>query len=107
VFPTLAEVLDLPVLRAAAPRVRAGKAALDVPVRWVHVSEQRNPAGTFRGGELVLSTGIDLADLATDLPDYVASLRDAGAVGWSSSSASTCGPCRRRWSKPPARTASP
>ena len=80
-FPTLAQVLDLPVLRAAAPRVRAGKAALDVPVRWVHVSEQRNPAGTFRGGELVLSTGIVLADVATDLPDYVASLRDAGAVG--------------------------
>lgn len=80
-FPTLAEVLDLPVLRAAAPQVRAGSAGLDVAVRWVHVSEQRNPAGTFRGGELILSTGIILADAATDLPDYIASLRDAGAVG--------------------------
>ena len=80
-YPTLAEVLDLPVLRAAAPRVRAGSGALDVPVRWVHVSELLNPAGTLTGGELVLSIGVHLADPATDLPGYVASLRDAGAVG--------------------------
>jgi purine catabolism regulator len=80
-YPTLADVLDLPVVRAAAPRVRAGSAGLDVPVRWVHVSEQRNPAGTLAGGELVLSIGVSLADPATDLRGYVTSLRDAGAVG--------------------------
>ena len=65
-YPTLAEVLELPVLQAAAPRVRAGSAGLDVQVRWVHVSEQRNPAGTLSGGELVLSTGIAVADPSTD-----------------------------------------
>jgi PucR family transcriptional regulator, purine catabolism regulatory protein len=81
VCPTLAEVLDLPVLRAAAPRVRAGSAGLDVRVRWVHVSEQRNPAGTLSGGELVLSIGVALADPTTDPAAYVAALRDAGAVG--------------------------
>jgi purine catabolism regulator len=77
----LAEVLDLPVLRAAAPRVRAGRARLDVQVRWVHVSEQRNPAGTLSGGELVLSIGVAAADPTTDPVAYVAALRDAGAVG--------------------------
>jgi PucR family transcriptional regulator, purine catabolism regulatory protein len=81
VYPTLAEVLDLPVLRAAAPRVRAGSAGLDVRVRWVHVSEQRNPAGTLSGGELVLSIGVAVADPSTDPAAYVAALRDAGAIG--------------------------
>ena len=80
-FPTLAEVLDLPVLRAAAPRVRAGSAGLGVQVRWVHVSEQRDPAGTLSGGELILSIGIAVADPSNDPAAYVAALRDAGAVG--------------------------
>jgi PucR family transcriptional regulator, purine catabolism regulatory protein len=81
VYPTLAEVLDLPVLRAAAPRVRAGSAGLDVPVRWVHVSELRDPAGTLSGGELVLSIGVAVSDPTGDPAAYVAALRDAGAVG--------------------------
>lgn len=80
-YPTLAEVLDLPVLRAAAPRVRAGSAGLGVRVRWVHVSEQPNPAGTLSGGELVLSTGIAMTEPATDPEAYLTALRDAGAVG--------------------------
>jgi PucR family transcriptional regulator, purine catabolism regulatory protein len=81
VYPTLAEVLELPVLRAAAPRVRAGSAGLDVRVRWVHVSEQRDPAGTLSGGELVLSIGVAVSDPTGDPAAYVAALRDAGAVG--------------------------
>ena len=80
-YPTLAEVLELPVLQAAAPRVKAGAVGLDVRVRWVHVSEQRNPAGTLTGGELVLSTGIAMADPTTDPDAYVAALQDAGAAG--------------------------
>ena len=80
-YPTLAEVLELPVLQAAAPRVRAGMSALDVPVRWVHVSEQRDPAGTLTGGELVLSIGVAVADPSTSPAAYVAALQDAGAVG--------------------------
>jgi purine catabolism regulator len=81
VYPTLAEVLDLPVLRAAAPRVRAGSAGLDGRVRWVHVSEQRNPAGTLSGGELVLSIGVAAADPTTDPAAYIATLQEAGAAG--------------------------
>ena len=80
-YPTLADVLDLPVLTAAAPRVRAGADELDVQVRWVHVSEQPNPAGTLSGGELVLSTGMAFADPATDPAVYVSALQEAGAVG--------------------------
>jgi purine catabolism regulator len=81
VYPTLAEVLELPVLQAAAPLVRAGASGLDAPVRWVHVSEQRDPAGTLTGGELVLSIGVAAADPRTSPAAYVAALQDAGAVG--------------------------
>jgi purine catabolism regulator len=81
VYLTLAEVLALPVLQAGAPRVRSGSAHLDVPERWVHVSELRDPAGTLGGGELLLSIGMNLADATVDHAAYVAALRDAGAVG--------------------------
>lgn len=80
-YPTLAEVLELPVLQAAAPLVRAGASGLDAPVRWVHVSEQRDPAGTLTGGELILSIGVAAADPSTSPAAYVAALQDAGAVG--------------------------
>ena len=50
-------------------------------MRWVHVSEQRNPAGTLTGGELVLSIGVAVADPTTDPVAYVAALQEAGAVG--------------------------
>jgi purine catabolism regulator len=81
VYLTLAEVLALPVLQAAAPRVRSGSAHLDVPVRWVHVSELRDPGGTLSGGELLLSIGSSLADPSVDHQAYVTALREAGAVG--------------------------
>lgn len=77
---TVADVLALPVLSAGAPLVRAGGDALTTPVRWVHVSEQTEVAGTLRGGELVLSTGMGLTEGRFDAPAYVRSLRGAGAV---------------------------
>jgi PucR family transcriptional regulator, purine catabolism regulatory protein len=79
--PTVAEILALPVLRGGNPAVRAGRPGLERPVRWVHVSEQRHPAGTLSGGELVLSIGTAVADPATDHRAYLAELQDAGAVG--------------------------
>lgn len=78
---TVAEVLELPPVRAGRPVVRAGREVLDSSVRWVHVSEQRQPAGTLSGGELVLSIGAAVADPTLDHATYVAELRDAGAVG--------------------------
>ncbi|MFD0489508.1 PucR family transcriptional regulator ligand-binding domain-containing protein [Saccharopolyspora spinosporotrichia] len=80
-FPTVADVLALPALRAGTPTVRAGRSALLNRVRWVHVSEQRQPAGTLSGGELILSIGAAVADPATDHLEYLTALRDAGAVG--------------------------
>ncbi|GGS58516.1 PucR family transcriptional regulator [Actinokineospora fastidiosa] len=80
-YPTVADVLATPAVQAGRPRVRAGGDALDRPVRWVHVSEISNVAGTLEGGELLLSTGIVATDPGVDLAAYVAALRDAGASG--------------------------
>ncbi|MDF5756278.1 PucR family transcriptional regulator [Spongiactinospora sp. TRM90649] len=80
-YPTVADVLATPSVQAGDPLVRAGEAALRQPVRWVHVSEIANVAGTLEGGELLLSTGIVAAAPGADLVAYVTGLRDAGASG--------------------------
>ncbi|MEK6464423.1 PucR family transcriptional regulator ligand-binding domain-containing protein [Pseudonocardia alni] len=79
--PTIADVLARPEVRAGAPAVRAGRAALGTPVRWVHVSEVADPAGTLPPGVLVLSVGVPVADPTTVPARYVDALRAAGAVG--------------------------
>ncbi|WP_224390758.1 PucR family transcriptional regulator [Pseudonocardia sp. ICBG1293] len=79
--PTIADVLARPEVRAGSPVVRAGRAALGTAVRWVHVSEVADPAGTLPAGVLVLSVGVPVADPTTVPARYVDALRAAGAVG--------------------------
>jgi purine catabolism regulator len=38
----------------------AGEDGADVPVRWVHISELTDPTPWLSGGELLLTTGIQL-----------------------------------------------
>ena len=61
-------------------RVLAGEASLDVPVRWVHISELRDPTQWLSGGELLLTTGMAL-DSAKRQRDFVACLADHGLAG--------------------------
>jgi PucR family transcriptional regulator, purine catabolism regulatory protein len=42
-------------------RLVAGEAGLDRPVRWVHISELSDPTPWLSGGELLLTTGMNLA----------------------------------------------
>ncbi|ANY08977.1 PucR family transcriptional regulator [Pseudonocardia sp. HH130630-07] len=79
-YPTVAEILDLPAVRAGRPAVRAGRSGLGEPVRWVHVSEQRDPAGTLASGVLVLSIGVPAGDPSVAPSAYLGALRAAGAV---------------------------
>jgi purine catabolism regulator len=46
-------------------RLVAGEAGLDRPVRWVHISELDDPTPWLSGGELLLTTGMNLADDAS------------------------------------------
>lgn len=71
VIPTVREVLNLPVVAAGAPRVVGGAAHLDRRVRWVHLSDTADLTGLLQGGELVMSTGLTLAQSADRVEAYL------------------------------------
>jgi purine catabolism regulator len=78
---TLAQVLDLPVLRRALPEVVAGGDALDRELRWAHVIEMPDPSDLLKGGELVLTTGIGAGAAAVEQTRWIESVIEQGAVG--------------------------
>ncbi|WBB67492.1 PucR family transcriptional regulator [Micromonospora sp. WMMD812] len=81
VFPTVREVLALDPVRHGAPRLVAGDAGLDRPVRWVHVAEVPDIATLLNGGELVLTTGIGLPGDDAGLRAFIGDLADVGVSG--------------------------
>src|SRR5215210_3480355 len=54
-------------------RLAAGAEGLDAAVRWVHISELEDPTPWLSGGELLLTTGMQLTD-AQRQREYVARL---------------------------------
>jgi PucR family transcriptional regulator, purine catabolism regulatory protein len=78
---TVREVLDLEALSRAGPRVVAGAAHLDRPVRWVHIAEIADIASLISGGELLLTTGMGIDRTAAAQRRYLTSIADAGAAG--------------------------
>jgi PucR family transcriptional regulator, purine catabolism regulatory protein len=48
------------LLRTLDLRLLAGEASLEAPVRWVHISELEDPTPWMSGGELLLTTGLQL-----------------------------------------------
>lgn len=80
-LPTVRSILGLSVLLEAAPQVLGGEAALDNPVRWVHVSEVLDISGLLSGGELVLTTGLELEKAPARTASFIRSLGEAGASG--------------------------
>ncbi|SCL19577.1 transcriptional regulator, CdaR family [Micromonospora pallida] len=81
VFPTVREVLALDPVRHGAPRLVAGEAAVDRPVRWVHVAEVPDIATLLRGGELVLTTGIGLPADDAGLRAFIDTLAEVEVSG--------------------------
>lgn len=102
-LPTLRAILGLPVLRAASPQilggdagssaagnaggaaasdaVPGGAAGLDAPVRWVHVSELLDISSLLSGGELVLTTGLELEKEPEATASFIRSLEESSAAG--------------------------
>jgi purine catabolism regulator len=64
--------LDLPV--------RAGEAGLEAPVRWVHISELLDPTPWLSGGEVLLTTGMQLDSVARQR-EFVTRLADHKLAG--------------------------
>jgi PucR family transcriptional regulator, purine catabolism regulatory protein len=79
---TLAEVLELPVVRRALPDVIVGETALDRELRWAHVIEMADPSDLLKGGELVLTTGIGAGGRERDQSRWAASLIEQGAAAF-------------------------
>jgi len=61
-------------------KLRSGEAALDAPVRWVHISELRDPTPWLSGGEVLLTTGLQL-DSAKHQREFIARLADHQLAG--------------------------
>src|SRR5262245_21549519 len=75
---TLAEVLELPVVRRALPEVITGAERLDCELRWAHVIEMADPSDLLKGGELVLTTGIGAGAQERDQARWIETLVDQG-----------------------------
>ena len=58
----------------------AGTDQLDAPVRWVHITELRDPTPWLSGGELILTTGLQL-DTAKRQREFVNRLADHQLAG--------------------------
>jgi PucR family transcriptional regulator, purine catabolism regulatory protein len=58
----------------------AGEGHLDMPVRWVHISELVDPTPWLSGGELLLTTGLALSSPKLQR-EYIATLADHGLAG--------------------------
>ena len=68
------------LLRDLDVRLLAGEQALDLPVRWVHISELEDPTPWLSGGELLLTTGLQL-DASERQADFVTRLADHEIAG--------------------------
>lgn len=87
---SLGEVLALDVVQRTQPRLLHGEVHLDRLVRWVHTSELVQVATLLKGGELLLTGGLGLAEEgAAAQAAYVHQLADkqitalAIELGWS------------------------
>jgi purine catabolism regulator len=74
---TIKELLELPGLGLT---VASGRRGIDRAIRWVHTSELQDPTPWLSGGELLLTTGMDLAAPA-DQEAYVRRLAGAELAG--------------------------
>ena len=77
---SLADVLELPVVRRALPEVVVGDAELGREIRWAHVIEMPDPDDLLKGGELVLTTGLGAGADAAHQARWTASLIDQGVA---------------------------
>ncbi len=79
-LPTLRQILELPAFAGA--ELLSGEARLEAPITWVHVAEVLDVARLLSGGELLLSTGLELARATPEAQvAYVRSLAEAGVGG--------------------------
>ena len=75
---TVRDIAEMPGLGVP---VAAGEAGLGNEVTWVHVSELEDPTAWLEGGELLLTTGLGVGELASSQRAYVRRLAAHGLAG--------------------------
>jgi DNA-binding PucR family transcriptional regulator len=76
-LPSLETILNLPAFRAA--ELICGHSQINEPVTWVHIAEVLNVWRFLTGGELVLSTGLELLRASQGVRvGYIRRLAQAG-----------------------------
>lgn len=79
---TVAQVLDVPIVRSATPSLLTPPDTGGRSVRWVHTSEIYDIGPLLRGQELLLTTGLGLVGQSPErLRRYVDSLADRDVAG--------------------------
>src|ERR1700727_2241746 len=68
------------LLQGLDVRLLTGEETVDLPVRWVHISELQNPTPWLSGGELLLSTGM-LLESPEQQREFLARLADHQLAG--------------------------
>jgi len=66
---------------ALALKLLAGGAGEDETIRWVHVSELEDPTDWLKGGEVLLTIGLNVGDTPAKQRAYVKRLAGAGLAG--------------------------
>jgi PucR family transcriptional regulator, purine catabolism regulatory protein len=75
---TVKDILGVPGMPL---RLLAGKEQTGGAVRWVHASELEDPTPWLKGGELILTTGMNVGTTRAAQRAYVQRLADAGVAG--------------------------
>jgi purine catabolism regulator len=74
-------VRDIAALPGLGLGVAAGTAGLGAEISWLHVSELEDPTQFLEGGELLLTTGLGVGELASAQRAYVRRLAGHGLAG--------------------------
>jgi len=78
---TVAEFIELPIVRAGLPELVAGAAGVDAEVRWVHPLDVPDVSDLLRGGEMILTTGVSIGGNSAAQRRFIRDLESEGAVG--------------------------
>src|SRR4051794_30773731 len=75
---TVRDIVSIPGMPL---KLLAGEDGAERPIRWVHSSELEDPTPWLKGGELILTTGMNVGTTPAKQRAYVKRLADAGGAG--------------------------
>ncbi len=77
---TVADILQLPVVRRGLPELLAAERSLQRGVRWTHILDVQDISDLLRGGEFVLTTGLSAGEAARSQIAFVDRVSTDGAA---------------------------